>query len=134
MTSNEGILIADEDNTIRQKMAEFFVEQGYQVETTDSAASVLSNILEKKAPVLVLGSDFDKKIAPSNLVHLLKKCNRQLTIIFVSDETPLHQERAMREEGIFYHALKPKTTSDIEEIREAVECAFNAFRKILRTQ
>lgn len=127
MTNNEGILIADEDNTIRKSMADFFAEQGYQVETTDSSTSVLRNILEKKTPVLVLGSDFDKKIAPTNLIHLLKKCNRHLTIIFVSDE---NQEKGLREEGMFYPAVKP----NIEEIQQAVECAFNAFKKILRTQ
>jgi hypothetical protein len=115
-------------------MAEFFVAQGYQVETTDSAASVLCNILEKKAPVLVLGSDFDKKIAPDNLIHLLKKCNRHLTIIFVSDEKPVYREEAQREEALFCHALKPQISHDIEEIQHAVECAFNAFKKILRTQ
>lgn len=133
MRKNEGILIADEDNTIRQTMAEFFVAQGYQVETTDSAAQVLCNILEKKAPVLVLGSDFDKKVAPDNLIHLLKKCNRNLAILFVSDVQAAPQESAP-EEAYFSPVVKPKENHEIEEIQHAIESALNAFKKILRAQ
>ncbi|MEJ2199483.1 MAG: hypothetical protein P8X63_00485 [Desulfuromonadaceae bacterium] len=133
MKENEGILIADEDNSIRQKMAEFFVAQGYQVETTDSAAQVLCNILEKKAPVLVLGSDFDKKVAPDNLVHLLKKCNRNLAILFVSDVQAAPHDLSA-EEPCFAPAAKPKVTHEIEEIQHAIEGALNAFKKLLRSQ
>ena len=133
MTRDRGIIIADKDSAYREQMAEFFSDAGYEVETTDSAESVLCSILDRKSPVLVLGSDFDKKVAPANLIHLLKKCNRQLTIILVSDSPPIAQERKIREEGIFYHALKPQKSTDNEEIRQAVECAFNAATKTSRS-
>jgi hypothetical protein len=34
--------------------------------------------------------------------------------------------RTIRQEGIFYHALRPVTEEDREEIKQAVECAFKA--------
>lgn len=132
MTRDRGILIADRDSDYREQMAEFFADAGYEVETTDSAVNVLCSILDRKAPVLVLGSDFDKKVAPANLIHLLKKCNRQLAIILVSDSETVAQERKIREEGIFYHALRPRKVEDNEEIRQAVECAFNSTDKVLK--
>ena len=119
------ILVADGDSEIRKQMADSFREAGYDVETTDSAVHAFCTVLEKQTPVVLLGSDFDKKMALTDMVRLLKKCNRHLTIILVSDDETLPVIRTVRQEGIFYHALKPGSAEDTEEIRAAVECAFN---------
>jgi DNA-binding NtrC family response regulator len=124
------ILVADSDSESRQQVAEAFREAGYQVETTDSAVHVFCTVLEKHIPVVLLGSGFDKKIALPDLVRLLKKCNRQLTIILVSDDEALPIVRTIRQEGIFYHALKPSNAQDTDEIRLAVECAFKKSEKM----
>ncbi|SNB47608.1 response regulator [Geobacter sp. DSM 9736] len=126
---DRGILIADRDTDVRKEVAEIFTEAGYQVETTDSAVHVLCNILEKQTPVVLLGNDFDNKVSSADLIHLLKKCNRKLAIILVSDEASLPVVRKIRREGIFYHALKPSTPEDKEEIRQAVGCAFANTKK-----
>jgi DNA-binding NtrC family response regulator len=118
------ILLADRDSEVRRQVADLFRREGYQVETTNSAVDVFSAVLEKKVPVVLLGSDFDKNVNLLDLVRLLKQCNRQITIILVSDEDSLPLVRTIREEGIFYHALKPADRNDTEEIRLAVECAF----------
>jgi DNA-binding NtrC family response regulator len=118
------ILLADKDSVARREMADIFRDAGYRVDTTDSAVHVFCTVLEKLSPVVLLGSNFDKKIALPELIRLLKKCNRRLTIILVSDEESLPTVRTIRQEGIFYHALKPANREDAEEIRLAVECAF----------
>jgi FixJ family two-component response regulator len=125
---NRSIIIADRDTEYLRQVADFFRKEGYQVETTDSAVHVLCSILEKQTPVLLLGSDFDKKVSSTNLIRLLKKCNRHLGIIMVSDEMPLPLARRIRQEGIFYHALKPAVPGDTEELGLAVKCAFNGLR------
>lgn len=119
-----AIMIADRDADYRKQMADHFRQAGYQVETTESAAHVLCNILEKQTPVLLLGNDFDNKIPSADLIRLLKKCNRHLHVIIVSDDMPLAQARKIRHEGIFYHALKPAAPDDTEELGMAVDCAF----------
>jgi len=124
MNEERGILIADKDTDVRKEVADIFIEAGYQVETTDSAVHVLCNILEKQTPVVLLGNDFDNKVTSADLIHLLKKCNRRLAVILVSDEASLPIVRKIRREGIFYHALKPSSPEDKEEIRQAVGCAF----------
>jgi FixJ family two-component response regulator len=122
--SEREILLVDSDSKARKQLADSFREAGYQVETTDSTAHVLCTVLEQQQPVVLLGSGSDKKIALSDLVPLLKKCNRGVTIILVSDEEPLPGVRSIRQEGIFYHALKPEGREDTAEILSAVECAF----------
>ena len=123
-----SLLIADKDTEYLQQLAEYFADAGYRVETTDSAVHVICNILKKKAPVLLLGSDFDQNIDLPQLMQLLNKCNRHLAVIMVSDEATLPIVRRIRREGIFYHALKPVNAEDREEIRQAVQCAFENLK------
>ena len=118
-----GLLIADGDMGSRVQMAHMFIEAGYNVTVTSSAAHVLYGILKRTAQVVLLSSEFDELNA-ADFIPLLKKCNRHLSIILVADEISLPFIRKARREGIFYHALKPMRPEDGEEICEAVRCAF----------
>ena len=102
-----GILIADKDTEFLREVADSFSGAGYQVETTDSAVHIICNILEKQTPVVILGSDFDKRINPLQLMQLLKKCNRHLAVILVSDEASLPQVRRISREKVLYQAFRP---------------------------
>ena len=124
-----GILIADQDLDSRKQMAEMFIDAGYNVIVTTSAADALSGILKKTAQVVLIGSEFDQ-LAAADLIPLLKQCNRNLTIIFISADASLPLIRKLRNEGIFYHALKPVDSADREEIRQAVRCAFENLRQV----
>jgi DNA-binding NtrC family response regulator len=119
------ILLVDRDSEIRRQLANVFRMDGYWVEATDSAVHAVSTVLARKTPVVLLGSDFDKLIKIQDLVPLLRKCHQQLDIILISNVESLPLIRTMRQEGIYYHALKPVVPEDIEEIRLAVKCAFD---------
>ncbi len=121
------ILIADKDPAARQELADFFRGSNYQIETTGSAAYVLSRILQKQNPIVLLGSTFDETISTAELIALLKRSNQQLRIILVSDANSPEALRKVREEGIFYHALRPVDQQDSEELRSAVDSAFNGL-------
>ena len=123
----QGLLIAVQDVDCRKQMAETFIDAGYNVIVTNSTADALDGILKKSAQVVLLGGEFDELTA-GDLIPLLKKCNRRLTIILVSADTSLPLIRKLRSEGIFYHALKPVNGEDKEELRKAVECAFENLR------
>jgi len=122
------VIIADGDTRYRNQVTGFFKRGGYRVETADSIEQILANVQEGQAQVLLLGSAFSTKIAASDLIRLLKKCSRHLHIIMVSDGMTLAQCRQVRQEGVFYLALKPATPNDTEEIEEAVACAFDRHR------
>lgn len=123
----QGLLIADQDLDTRKQMADIFIEAGYNVMVTNSVATALHGILKKSAQVAIISNEFDE-VTAIDLIPLLKKCNRNLTIILVSNEIPLQSIRKLRKEGIFYHALKPVKPEDREEIRQAVKCAFESLR------
>jgi len=116
------ILIAEEHPESRKVMADLCVEAGYSVTVTTSAAGVLQGILKKTAQVILLGSSFDE-LAATDLIPLFKKCCRNLTIILVSNEVSLPVIRKMRNEGIFYHLLRPVLPEDREELKQVINCA-----------
>ena len=122
--TTQGLLIVDDDVTTRKQMAELFIDAGYQVTVPTSVAGALVGILKKTAKVVLLSTRFDQLLA-TELIPLLKQCNRDLTIILVASELPLALLRKDRHEGIFYHALKPEQPGDEEELRQAVKCAFD---------
>lgn len=108
----KGILVADKDTRFLRHVADYFEGSGYDVEITESTVHILCNILNKHTPVVILGSDFDKRIDLVQMIHLLKKCNRHLAVILVSDESSLPQVRRTRHDEIFHHALRPVSDSD----------------------
>ncbi len=123
MTTN-GILIADDDPVARKKMADQLINAGYQVTVTNSVAGVLYGTLKKTARVVLLSTRFDELMA-TELIPILKQCNRHMKIILVASELPLSLLRKARSEGIFYHALKTGQPEDDEELRAAVRCALD---------
>ncbi len=121
------ILIADKDEAARQQLADFFENSHFEVETTASAAYAIAKIVQKNEPIVILGDSFEEKIASVDVIALMRKCNKDLRIILVSDDSSLETLRRIREDGIFYHALKPHNQADNEELRSAVECAVEGF-------
>ncbi|MDA3902827.1 MAG: response regulator [Desulfuromusa sp.] len=121
-----GLLIANKNQAAREQMATLFEVDGYAVTTADSVVNSLEGILDKSIQVVLLGGVFDEQQI-SKYVPLLKKCNRNLSIILVSDEMPLELLRRIRKEGIFYHALRPVADESWDELRQAVSCAFENY-------
>ncbi len=124
-----NILVADKDTAFLRDISTSLSGAGYQVETTTSTVHVISNILKKKTPVVLLGGDFDNKIDLVDLVRLLKKCNQHLAVILVSDEASLPAVQKIRKEGIFYYALRPVDAEDRDEIKQAAICAIKAAER-----
>lgn len=111
----QGILIADKDTELLREVAEYFAGAGYRVETTDSAVHVICNILKKNIPVVLLGSDFDKRIDSLQLMQLLKKCNRHLAVILVSDEAALPQVKRVGKEKVSYQVFRPLSPPEYDK-------------------
>lgn len=125
------ILIADKDSAARKELAEFFENSHFEVETTASAAYAIAKIVQKNEPIVILGDSFEEKIASVDVIALMRKCNKDLRIILVSDDSSLETLRRIREDGIFFHALKPHNQEDNEELRSAVECAVESFQPVM---
>lgn len=122
------ILIADRNATARRKLGEFFENSHYEVETTGSAAYAIAKIVQKQEPIVILGDSFEEKISSVDVIALMRKCNKNLRIILVSDDSSLETLRRIREDGIFYHSLCPHNQEDNEELRSVVEIAVSGLQ------
>jgi DNA-binding NtrC family response regulator len=122
------LLIADKDMETRRRMANLLIEAGYDVMVTDSATKTINGVRKKKAQVVLLGAELGE-FTFVELVPLLKKCNRKLEIVLIADDTPLSLIRKAREEGIFYHAMRPAEPEGEEEIRQVVKCAIEKLAR-----
>ncbi len=122
------LLIADKDLVTRKQVADLMIDAGYDVTVTNSAWNVVRGVLKKSVQVVLLGrelTEFDSV----RLVPLLKKCNNNLMIIFVADDAPLPLIRKVRQEGIFFHALRPEEPEQKKELIQAVQCAVARLAK-----
>ena len=75
---------------------------------------------------VVLLDDEIEGVKASDLVPLFKKINDKIQVIIISSEASLGEVRRLRAAGIFYQAIKPV---DLEEIKSAVECAFEKIER-----
>ncbi|SDZ97689.1 Response regulator receiver domain-containing protein [Desulfuromusa kysingii] len=122
----QGLLIANKNQGSREQLASLFNASDYQVTTVDAVANALEGIINKDIQVVVIDGHYDEQNIVK-LIPLLKKCNRNISIILVSDEMPIEMERRIRKEGIFYHALKTVGEDNGEEIRQVVSYAFKKY-------
>jgi len=128
-----GLLIANKNQESREHLASTFDKNEYQITKADSVANALEGIINKEIQVVVIDGHYDEQNVVK-LIPLLKKCNRNISIILVSDEMPIELERRIRKEGIFYHALKTVGEDNREEIRQAVSYAFKKYDENINTQ
>ena len=129
----KGLLIANRDHQAREKLASLFSRDEYHVIQADSVGNALEGIINKEIQVVVLDGHCDDHNV-TRLVPLMKKCNRNISIILVTDEMPLELLRRIRKEGIFYHALKTAEEDNREEIYQAVCYAFRKYAENTRIQ
>ena len=123
----QGLLIVHKNQAERDQLAAIFAADRYQVKTATSITDGLEGVLNKTVQVIVIAGDCDEQLSVK-LIPLLKKCNRHLSIILVTDELPLNLLRRIRKEGVFYHALLPAGEVEWEEIHQAVSCAFKTYQ------
>ena len=118
------LLVAAKDRNARTEIATILIEAGYDVMVTNSAMKTMLDVIHCNTQVLLLGAELEE-LNSAELLPILKRCNRKLAIILVTDEASLPLMRKVRKEGIFYHALRPEESEGKEEIRQVVKCAID---------
>lgn len=120
-----GLLIAAGEGSLCQQMAEIFSGSGYRVTVARTASELVADVMKGVARVVLIGSELEG-CRPGELVALLKDCNPDLNVILVFGDPPVPLLQKLRQDGVFYHALRPLDPEGAEEIRQAVRCAFES--------
>jgi DNA-binding NtrC family response regulator len=122
---SKTILIAYQDDLWTRSLSTFFHGAGYRVETAKIVSEMIRRLQSGNAHVVLLDDEIEG-IKAHDLVPLFKKINPRLQIIVISSEESLGLAKRLRGAGIFYQAMKPV---DLEEIKSAVECAFEKIER-----
>jgi len=122
---SKTILIAYQDDLWGRSLSTFFHGIGYRVETAKMVSEMIRRVRNVKIFVVLLDDEIEG-VKASDLVPLFKKINDKIQVIIISSEASLGEVRRLRAAGIFYQAIKPV---DLEEIKSAVECAFEKIER-----
>jgi DNA-binding NtrC family response regulator len=122
---SKTILITYQDDLGTRSLSTFFHGMGYRIETAKVVSDMIRRVRNGKIHVVLLDDEVEG-VKASDLVPLLKGINSKVQIIVISSEESLGQVKRLRGAGIFYQAMKPV---DMEEIKSAVECAFEKIER-----
>ena len=123
--ASRRILVAYQDDHLGQSVLKYFQDAGYRVDTATMVSEVLKKVKGSAIEVVLMDDELEG-IRAYDLVPVLKGMNNGVQVIVVSSEERLGFVRRLRGAGIFYHAMKPV---DLEELKSAVECAFEKVEK-----
>ena len=122
---SKTILIAYQDEQGVKSLSIFLHGIGYKVESVMKVSDLIRKLRKGHIHVVLLDDEIEG-VKASDLVPLFKKIDERIQVIVISSEVPLGLVKRLRGAGIFYHAMKPV---DVEEIRSAVECAFEKIER-----
>jgi DNA-binding NtrC family response regulator len=122
---SKTILIAYQDDLWIRSLSTFFHGIGYRVKVARAVSEMIRKVRSGNMHVVLLDDEIEG-VKACDMVPLLKKINWRVQVIMISSEGSLSLVRRLRGAGIFYQAMKPV---DLEEIRSAVECAFEKIER-----
>ena len=122
---SKTILIAYQDDLWARSLSTYFHSTGYRVETAKLVSEMIRRIRNGKTHVVLLDDEIEG-VRACDLVPLFKKINSKVQVIVISSEVSIGLVKRLRGAGIFYQAMKPV---DLEEIKSAVECAFEKIER-----
>ena len=119
------VLIAYQDDLWARSLSTYFHGIAYKVETAKMVSEMIRKVRNGKVHVVLLDDEIEG-VKACDLVPLFKKIDDMIQVIVISSQTPLGLAKRLRGAGIFYQAMKPV---DLEEIKSAVECAFEKVER-----
>ena len=122
---SKTVLIVYQDDLWARSLSTLFHETGYKVETARMLGEMIRKVRNDETHVVLLDDEIEGMKA-CDIVPLLKQIHPRVQVILISSEESLSIARRLRGAGIFYHAMKP---IDPEEIRSAVECAYEKIER-----
>ncbi len=123
------LLIVDQNAEERAKIEAFFSSSPVEVEATASAAYAIAQVARQQESIVILGDMFEEEITAPEVVALMRRCNRNLPIILVSDESFLETLHHIRKAGVLSCEQGGHNSKGKKELRHIVESAVDVFSR-----
>ncbi len=122
---SKTIFIAYQDDLWARPLVTHFHRMGYRVETAKVVSDMIRKVRNGNIHVILLDDEIEG-VKACDLIPVFKKIYPRIQVIVISSEESIGGVKRLRGAGIFYQAMKPV---DLEEIRSAVECAFEKIER-----
>jgi DNA-binding NtrC family response regulator len=122
---SKTMLIAYQDDSLARSLTTHFHKMGYRVEVAKLVSDMIRKVRNGNIHVVLLDDEIEG-VKACDLVGIFKKISPRIQVIVISSEEEIGLVKRLRGAGIFYQAMKP---ADLEEIRAAVECAFEKMER-----
>lgn len=114
------LLILNGNKEERLEMVNYFQDTHYDVESSPSAAYSIAKIIQGHNPLVIMSDTFEEKISASDVIALMKRVNKDLKIVLISDNSSLETLKKIHEDGILYHSLKLRDDGDVSSLLDVV--------------
>lgn len=114
------ILVAEDDRTTRQFLAEVLRAEKFAVSTTGDGEAALRQLRQKKFDVLVLDVWMPRRTGLEVLAALKQRSGAPRVIVLTSDNTPDTVLKAVREDAYRYVCKPVEPGALVELVREAL--------------
>lgn len=117
MVQEKVILVVDSDADSNGLLAAKLDKDGYQVETVQRVGDILEKVLTSQVSLIVMNLQV---IPDCEVIPMIRKINKNIPIITVTDDDSIEMEKRVRQEGVFFYFVKPFT---IEDMKTAIKSA-----------
>jgi len=120
---HKRILIVDPDTKAARDLSHLFIDEGYDVETSEGIREAAERIKDVKYDCVIMDV-YLPEMKGYEAVPIIKAIDPKVHIIMTATENTMELEAEVRKQDIFFYYIK---SFDPEELREAVQ---DVFKKI----
>jgi DNA-binding response OmpR family regulator len=123
---SKRILIVDPDSEAARELALLFIEEGYDVETSDSISAMAERIRDAQFDCAIMDVDLPE-MPGHKAVSIVKTIDPKIQVIMTAAKNTVELEAEVRKQDIFYYYIK---SFDREELMAAVRDVFKKAGKV----
>jgi two-component system, NtrC family, nitrogen regulation response regulator NtrX len=116
------ILLCDDDQPIRDSLAEALASEAFEVDTAERAVDAIQKVMRASYGALLLDLKLPG-LGGLDAISVIKRFDEGLPIIVMTGHASYETEQAARAAGIFYYLVKPFS---LTELTSAVKAAVRA--------
>lgn len=120
MKTIKSSVIVSEDSKVATQLTDILLKHDYTVTIEKSILKFICNILDKEINLLILDMDVPKTFNLDS-IEIIRKIRPRLPIIVVMADTSLDALKTMVQKGVFYTAIKPVQSEDLNEVIKALD-------------
>lgn len=120
MKTVKSSVIVSEDSKVATQLTDILLKHDYTVTIEKSILKFICSILDKEINLLILDMDVPKTFNLDS-IEIIRKIRPRLPIIVVMAETSLDALKTLVQKGVFYTAIKPLQSEDLNEVIKALD-------------